>query len=66
VINTNPHMYGRETYGFTVTELIAANTHGKLHTVGRLTTEPELVEKIVEKISEDQRLIAHEASQMFS
>ncbi|MDH5448338.1 MAG: VWA domain-containing protein [Candidatus Bathyarchaeota archaeon] len=62
VINTNPHMYGRETYGLTVTELIAINTHGKLHTVGRLATEPELVEKIVEKIAEDQRLIAHEAS----
>ncbi len=62
VININPHMYGRETYGFAVTELIAANTHGKLHTVGRLATEPELVERIVEKITEDQRLIAHESS----
>jgi len=62
IINTNPHMYGRETYGFAVTELIAANTNGKLHTVGRLANEPELVEKIVEKITEDQRLIAHEAS----
>ena len=65
VVNTNPHMYGRETYGFMVTELIAVNTHGRLHTVGRLATEPELVEKIVKKIAEDQRLIAHEASQMF-
>ncbi len=65
VINTNPYMYGRETYGFMVTELIATNTHGKLHTVGRLASEPELVEKIVEKIADDQRLIAHETSQTF-
>jgi magnesium chelatase subunit D len=62
VINTNPHMYGRETYGFAVTELIASNTDGRLHTVGRLTTEPELVERIVEKIVEDQRLITYDAS----
>jgi len=62
VINTNPHMYGRETYGFAVTELIATNTNGRLHTVGRLATDPELVERIIEKIGEDQRLIAHEAS----
>lgn len=62
VINTNPHMYGRETFGFAVTELIATDTHGRLHTVGKLTTEPELVEKIIEKVAEDQRSIAHEAS----
>jgi len=62
VINTNPHMYGRETFGFAVTELIASNTHGRLHTVGKLTTESELVEKIIEKVAEDQRSIAHEAS----
>lgn len=62
VVNTNPHMYGRETYGFTVTAQIAANTNGRLHTVGRLATEPELVEKIVEKIAEDQRSIAHHSS----
>lgn len=62
VINTNPHMYGRETYGFAVTERIAADTNGRLHTVGRLATEPELVEKIVEKIAEDQRSIAHDHS----
>ncbi len=62
VINTNPHMYGRETYGFVVTELIALNTHGRLHTVGRLATEPELVERIIEKIAEDQRTITHGTS----
>ncbi len=62
IVNTNPHMYGRETYGFAVTQRIAANTNGKLHTVGRVTSEPELVERIVEKIAEDQRSIAHGAS----
>ncbi|MFQ6068698.1 MAG: VWA domain-containing protein [Candidatus Bathyarchaeia archaeon] len=62
IINTNPHMYGRETYGFAVTELIAANTYGRLHTLGRLAGKPEFVEKIVEKIVEDQRSIVHEAS----
>jgi hypothetical protein len=30
--------------------------------VGRMATEPELVEKIVEKIVEDQRSIAHDPS----
>ena len=62
VVNTNPHFHGRETYGLTVTELITERTHGRLHVVGRHRTEPELVEKIIEKIAEDQRLIAHEAS----
>ncbi len=62
VINTNPHMYGRETYGFAVTERIAADTNGRLHTVGRLATEPELVERLVERIAEDQRSIAHDPS----
>jgi magnesium chelatase subunit D len=60
VVNTNPHMYGRETYGFAVTELIARNTNGRLHTVGRLATEPELIERMVEKIAGDQHSIAHE------
>lgn len=62
VINTNPHIQGRETYGSIVTEMITANTHGRLHSVGRLPTEHALVENIIEKIVEDQRLIAFEAS----
>jgi len=62
VVNTNPHFYGRETYGFMVTELIASITKGRLHTVGRLATQEELVEKIVDKIALDQKMIAHEAS----
>ncbi len=65
VINTNPHIMGRETYGSIVTEMITANTHGKLHSVGRLQTEPELVESVMEKIVKDQRLIAFESSKDF-
>jgi Mg-chelatase subunit ChlI/Mg-chelatase subunit ChlD len=63
VINTNPHFYGAESYGFTVTEQIAYLTGGSLHTVGRLALEPQVVEKIIEGIVEDQRIIAHEAAQ---
>ena len=62
VVNTNPHMYGRETYGFAVTRNIASATNGSHHEVGRLTQGEELVERIFEGLIEDQRLIAHEAS----
>jgi magnesium chelatase subunit D len=65
VVNTNPHMYGRETYGFAVTERIARTTRGRLHMVGRLATEPELIERMVKKIAEDQRLIARESASGF-
>jgi Mg-chelatase subunit ChlI/Mg-chelatase subunit ChlD len=59
VVNTNPHFYGRETYGFSVTRQIASITAGSLHVVGRLASKEELAERIFEKIAEDQRLIAH-------
>ncbi len=62
VVNTNPHMYGRETYGFAVTQHIASATNGSHHKVGRLARGEELVERIFEGLLEDQRLIAHEAS----
>jgi len=62
VVNTNPHLYGRETYGFSVTKQIASVTNGNLHVVGRLASEEELAERIVEKIAEDQRIIAHTAT----
>lgn len=58
VVNTNPHFYGRETYGFAVTELIASLTYGSHHRVGRLADEGVLVERIVGQIAEGQRLIA--------
>jgi Mg-chelatase subunit ChlI/Mg-chelatase subunit ChlD len=62
VVNTNPHLYGRETYGFSVTEQIASITGGNLHVVGRFASEQELAERIVEKIAEDQKIIAHIAT----
>lgn len=62
VVNTNPHLYGRETYGFAVTEFIASLTGGSHHVVGRIADEAELVERIVDKIAEDQRLIGHTAT----
>ena len=61
-VNTNPYFYGRESYGFTVTQQIASITHGSHHAVGRLGQEEEMVERIMGKIAEDQRLITHDAS----
>jgi magnesium chelatase subunit D len=62
VVNTNPKLYGRETYGFVVTRSIASITRGALHEVGRLRTEEQFVQKIVEGIAEDRRLIGHNES----
>jgi magnesium chelatase subunit D len=60
VVNTNPHMYGRETYGFFVTERIAQVTNGTHHAIGRLTREKELVENMIDGIIEDRRSIVDE------
>jgi magnesium chelatase subunit D len=60
VINTNPHLYGRETYGFSVTRMIASLTNGSHHVIGRLTTETEMIENMIEGIKEDQRKIVNE------
>jgi magnesium chelatase subunit D len=60
VINTNPHLYGRETYGFFVTEKIASLTDGSHHTIGRIATETEMVESMIEGIREDERSIVQE------
>jgi magnesium chelatase subunit D len=57
VINTNPHMYGRETFGFFVTEAIASITRGSHHAIGRLATNRDLVESMIEQIKEDERKI---------
>jgi len=57
VVNTNPHLYGRETYGFYVTKMIASITNGSHHTVGRLTTEEAMIENMVKGIRQDQRRI---------
>jgi magnesium chelatase subunit D len=60
VINTNPHIYGRETYGFFVTEAIASITKGSHHVIGRLTTNKDIVENMIEQIRGDQRKIINE------
>ncbi len=60
VINTNPHMYGRETYGFFVTEAIASITKGSHHVIGRLTTNKDIVENMIEQIREDQRKVIND------
>ena len=57
VINTNPHMYGRETYGFLVTKSIASITNGNHHVIGRLTTKENMIEEVIERIREDQQKI---------
>ncbi len=60
VVNINPHMYGRETYGRTVTEVMASITNGSHHSIGILTKRAEMVENMIERIREDQRDIVHE------
>jgi magnesium chelatase subunit D len=60
IINTNPHMYGRETYGFFVTEAIASITKGSHHVIGRLRTNKDVIESMIEQIREDERRITHE------
>ena len=60
VVNTNPHMWGRETYGLIVTEVLASITKGNHHCIGRLTTKVDMVENMIERISEDQKKIFRE------
>jgi len=60
VINTNPHLFGRETYGFLVTKIIASITHGSHHVIGRLTTREDMIENMIKRIKEDQRNIVSE------
>jgi hypothetical protein len=62
VINTNPHLYGRETYGFVVTRVVASITGGSHHAIGRLATKTDMVEDMIELIREDQRKIVYEKS----
>jgi len=61
VVNTNPHLYGRETYGFVVTKAIALITRGSHHIVGRLTTKTEMIQDMITRIKEDQERIAYES-----
>jgi Mg-chelatase subunit ChlI/Mg-chelatase subunit ChlD len=57
IINTNPHVYGRETYGLIITDLIAKITNGSHHVVGRLATKEDVVKNMIEKIREGQQNI---------
>lgn len=59
IINTNPHLYGRETYGLIVTRLAAQITGGTHHEIGKLTTREDFVQDMITKIREDQRKIAY-------
>jgi magnesium chelatase subunit D len=65
VVNTNPYIRGRETYGYAVTKQIAKLTNGTYHEVGKLYGE-KLVRRMFEGISEDKRTIAHDASTTLS
>ncbi len=60
VINTNPRIFGRESYGRIVTEVIASLTKGSHHVVGRLAKKEEMIEKIIDQIREDERNIVYE------
>jgi len=60
VVNINPHVFGRETYGFLVTEIIASITKGTHHVIGRLPTKEGIIENMVARIREDQRKIIFE------
>jgi magnesium chelatase subunit D len=57
VVNTNPHILGRESYGFGVTEHIASLTGGTHHAIGALTTEKEMINNMIKYVREDQRAI---------
>ena len=62
VVNTNPHMYGRETYGHITTEIIASITNGSHYSIGRSTTKAQMVGNMIERIREGQRRIFDEES----
>ncbi|MGB9741119.1 MAG: VWA domain-containing protein [Candidatus Bathyarchaeia archaeon] len=59
IINTNPHFYGRETYGLVVTQLIANITGGSHHAIGRLTTKEELSKNVIERIKEESAKVMY-------
>ncbi len=62
VINTNPVSSGWESSGFLVTEMIAKLTGGKHHEVGTIQNPQNLVDRFSEAITQDERVIAHDAS----
>ncbi|MFX1285018.1 MAG: VWA domain-containing protein [Promethearchaeota archaeon] len=62
VVNTNPHLAGRESYGFIVTKIISSITKGSHHQISRFSEGKERMEEIFEGISEDQKKIIHGVS----
>jgi len=62
VINTNPVSMGWESSGYLVTQMIAKATGGRHHEVGRISNPQKLVGKLFEAITQDERIIAHDAS----
>jgi len=60
VVNTNPRIFSRESYGLLVTGIIASITNGSHHVIGRLATKEEKSEDIIDRIREDQRKIVYE------
>jgi len=57
VINTNPHIYGRESYGLLVTKMIASITKGAHYEVGRTREKQELTDRIFERIDNSRKII---------
>lgn len=57
IVNTNPHIYGQETYGLIVTQIIAKLTAGTHHFVGRIKPNEEMINSMIELIREDQKRI---------
>ncbi|MGQ9625131.1 MAG: VWA domain-containing protein [Candidatus Bathycorpusculaceae bacterium] len=55
IVNTNPHVFGRENYGFLVTKSIASITSGSHHVVGRFAIKEHMVEEVVERIRTDRK-----------
>ena len=62
VVNTNPVTVDWQYAGVLLTETIAEITKGSHHEVGMVTERRQLVDEIYEAITQDERLIAHEAS----
>jgi len=58
VVNTNPHVLGRESYGLEVTQFIASQTQGIHHSVGRLATQREMAQNMLSHLREDQETLA--------
>ena len=57
IINTNPHIYGRESYGLLVTKMIASITNGIHYEVGRTHRKQELTNRIFEKINNSRKIM---------